>query len=193
MISGRANATEHDVNPWFPVALKLDGRRCVVVGSGETASPRVQSLREAGADVRHVTQFSSADLDGAWLVVLTDRDRELAARIAHACEERRIFYCAVDDPSVGSYAHLALARAGNVVLAIGTNGEAPALARRLRELFQALLARSGLAAFAERHAELRRKTPPERRAEVLGAHVRELRLDGELVLPPDGTDPAQSE
>ena len=55
---------------------------------------------------------------------------------------------------------------------------------RLRELFEALFARAGLAEFAERLAELRRVTPPEKRREVLGAAVRGVRLDGELVLPP---------
>ena len=96
---------------------------------------------------------------------------------------RRIFFAAVDEPSVGSYAHLALARAGTVTAAIGTNGEAPALARRLRELLAGLFERANLAEFAEQHAALRRATPSSERREVLGADVRGLRLDGELVVP----------
>ena len=96
----------------------------------------------------------------------------------------RIFFVAVDDPSCGSFAHLALARAGNVTVAIGTNGEAPALARRLRELLSELFEHADLAGFAARHAELRRATPPAERREVLGADVRDVRLDGQLVLPP---------
>ncbi len=178
------NATGFGVTPWFPVALKLRGRRCLVVGSSEEAATRARALAEAGAEVVELTQFSPADLDGVWLAVLADRDPELADRLDRACEERRIFFAAVDDTRVGSYSHLAIARAGSVVAAIGTHGEAPALARRLRELLQGLFERAGLAEFAERHAELRRATPSDRRREVLGQDVAELKLDGELVLPP---------
>ncbi len=171
------------MTPWFPVALKLEGRRCLVVGSSEEARSRARALGEAGAVVVEKADFAPADLDEVWLAVLADRDAELAARMDRECAARRIFFAAVDEPRFGSYSHLALARAGNVVVAVGTNGEAPALARRLRELLQDLFARSGLAAFAERHAALRRLTPPERRREVLGADVRDVRLEGELVLP----------
>jgi len=171
------------MTPWFPVALKLGGRRCLVVGTSEDAQGRARALTEAGAVVVAAAAFSPADLDGVWLAVLADRDVELAARMDRECEQRRIFFAAVDEPRFGSYSHLALARAGDVVVAIGTNGEAPALARRLRELFQAMFARSGLAAFVARHAALRRLTPPERRRDVLGADVRDVRLEGELVLP----------
>ena len=168
---------------WLPVALRLENRRCLVVGTNEDAVARARALGEAGASVVCAREFAPADLEGTWLAVLTDRDPALASRMHDECEARRIFFCAVDEPKVGSFAHLALARAGNVTAAIGTNGEAPALARRLRELLQELFERAGLAAFAARHAELRRATPSERRRDVLGADVRGVELRGELVLP----------
>jgi siroheme synthase (precorrin-2 oxidase/ferrochelatase) len=179
------NARDFNVVPWFPVALKLRGRRCLVVGSSDEAAARARALAEAGADVVRVPQFSPPDLDGVWLAVLGDRNPELADRLDQACEERRIFFAAVDDTRVGSYSHLAIAKAGSVICAIGTHGDAPALARRLRELLQGLFERANLAAFTERHAALRRATPSERRREVLGADVAEIRIDGELVLPPN--------
>ncbi|HEX5098297.1 MAG TPA: NAD(P)-dependent oxidoreductase [Polyangiaceae bacterium] len=171
------------MTPWFPIALKLSGRRCLVVGAGEEAEARAAALREAGAEVIRSTVFEPSQLDGVWLAVLTTRDIVLASAMDRECEARRIFFAAVDEPSVGSYAHLALARAGNVTAAIGTNGEAPALARRLRELLADLFERANLAEFAEQHAALRRATPSSERREVLGADVRSLRLDGELVVP----------
>jgi siroheme synthase (precorrin-2 oxidase/ferrochelatase) len=183
-LARRDDAKEARVATWFPIALKLAGRRCLVVGTSDEARSRAAALAEAGAVVVATPEFSPAALEGAWLAVLADRDAELAARMDAECEARRIFFAAVDEPRFGSYSHLALARAGGVVVAIGTNGEAPALARRLREVIQDLFARSGLAAFAERHAALRRLTPPERRRDVLGADVRDVRLEGELVLPP---------
>jgi siroheme synthase (precorrin-2 oxidase/ferrochelatase) len=117
------------------------------------------------------------------LLVLADRNPALADELAAEAERRALFYCAVDDVRVGSFSHVAIARAGLVFAAIGSQGEAPALARRLREVFDALFARAGLAEFTERLAELRRVTPPEKRREVLGAAVRDVRFEGELVLP----------
>jgi siroheme synthase-like protein len=192
------------VNGAFPVALKLTGRSVLVVGGGEEATRRTEALLAAGARVtvasaqpnEKLLQMArdarleilqrvpiAADLEGRWLLVLADRNPVLADELAREAEQRALFYCAVDDSRVGSFSHLAIARAGVVFAAIGSHGEAPALARRLRELFDELFARAGLSAFAETLAELRRKTPPERRPEVLNAAVRDVRLEGELVLP----------
>jgi siroheme synthase (precorrin-2 oxidase/ferrochelatase) len=89
----------------------------------------------------------------------------------------------VDEPDVGSFSHVAIARAGPVFAALGTQGEVPALARRLRELIEQLFVRAKLAAFAEKLATLRRSLPPEERREALNRAVRDVSLEGELVLP----------
>lgn len=169
----------------FPVALHLRGRACLVVGGGDDAEQRAGRLRSAGAVVRQVAapDFAEAMLDDVWLAVQTERDSALAARIARACEARRVFFCATDDPAQSSYSHMAIARAGSVKIAVSTDGRAPALARRLREELQRLLDRAALAAFAARLAKLRDETPSGERARVLGAAVAGLRLTGELELP----------
>jgi siroheme synthase-like protein len=188
----------------FPIALDLRGRRCLIVGQGEEAALRARALLSEGARVRVVAEqptpsvrelaeagaevlersYRSEDFDDTWLVVLADRDPALADRLAHETDTRRIFFCAVDDPRVGSFSHLAIARAGIVFAAIGTHGEAPALGRRLRELLSSLFDRAGLAEFASRHATLRRKTPAADRKNILGADVADLELTGDLKVPP---------
>jgi precorrin-2 dehydrogenase / sirohydrochlorin ferrochelatase len=197
------------VNGAFPVALKLTGRSVLVVGGGDEAALRAGALLDAGARVTVVSDTPgeklvamaldarlelvrrapvATDLDGRWLLVLADRNPALADELAREAEQRALFYCAVDDSRVGSFSHVAIARAGVVFAAVGSQGEAPALARRLRELFDGLFARAGLAAFAERLAELRRVTPADKRREVLDAAVRGVRLEGELVLPPEASN-----
>jgi siroheme synthase-like protein len=192
------------VSSSFPIALKLEGRRCVVIGGGPEAIERAQALLRSGASVRVVAEapsdalvelarsgvevvpreFESRDLEGAWLAVLTARDEPLAERLRLETEARRIFFCAVDQPRFSSFSYLAIARAGLAFAAIGTEGEAPALARRLREVLEQLFERAALGSFADRLAKLRRGTPSERRREVLGAAVAPIRIEGELVLPP---------
>lgn len=188
----------------FLVGLKLDGRGCLVVGAGEEAERRATALAHAGARVHVVSEhpspalerlsesgsvslsaraFTESDLDGAWLAVLTDMDRAVAERMFHAAEARRVFFCAVDQPDLGSFSHVALARSGPVTVAISTNGRAPALARRLREELVRVFDAAGLGAFAERLAALRDRTPSARRKAVLGEAVEGVALSGELRLP----------
>src|SRR4051812_40758348 len=168
----------------LPLGLKLDGRACLVVGSGAEVSERATALLAAGAQVHLVSEqpdesaatqastgalrlsrrpFEDADLTGVWLAVLTDRDAALAQRMATRAELERVFFCAVDQPAFSSYSPLALARSGPVTVAISTNGRAPALARRLREELARVFDEAGLAAFAERLARLRDRTPSEDR------------------------------
>jgi precorrin-2 dehydrogenase / sirohydrochlorin ferrochelatase len=191
--------------PPFPVALKLVGRRCLVVGQGSEAAARAAALLDAGAtvDVIHPSpgsevqalqfrterlsierrQWLVGDLQNCWLAVLTDRDPEVASRLAEECEARGLFFCAVDQPKYGSFAHVALARAGALFAAVGSNGRAPALARRLREVLQELFDAAKLGEYVEHVAALREKTPSAERARVLGAAVGGVRIEGKLVLP----------
>jgi siroheme synthase-like protein len=188
----------------FPVALHLDGKPCLVVGQNREAAERALALRDAGAVVVIVSRepdaelaetlereafrverraFVPDDLDGKWLAVLTDRDLELGRAMANEAILRRVLFCATDQAQPNSYSHMALARAGLVTVAIGTNGRAPALGRRLREEFSRLFAAANLAAFAARLAALRDATPEQRRREVLGAAVAGVHFEGRLELP----------
>ncbi|MDF3067994.1 MAG: Siroheme synthase / Precorrin-2 oxidase [Polyangiaceae bacterium] len=184
----------------YPLNLLLDDRKCVVVGGGAEAALRTGNLLEAGARVLLVGEeptpglelltsprlsiearaVEEKDLDDAWLVVQASQDAALAGRIGAWCEARRIFFCAVDQPEHSTYAHLALARAGSLTLAIGTEGRAPALGRRLREEFSRVLTESGAADEVERLAALRAQTPVSERRQVLGRAVADVSFVGSL-------------
>jgi siroheme synthase-like protein len=188
----------------FPVALVLEGRPCLVIGSNTEAAQRAEALFQAGAVVTVVAEqpdaellrpehdgrfklerraFVPADLDDKWLAVLTTFDPELARRVSEAAAERRVLFSAVDQPKVSSFLHVALARAGSLVVAISTAGSAPALGRRLREEFERIFGESQLAAFVERLSALRQKTPSAARRQVLGTAVAGVRFSGKLELP----------
>jgi siroheme synthase-like protein len=184
----------------YPVNLLLDDRLCVVVGGGAEAVRRAGNLLEAGARVLVVgvqatpeldllasgrlrierRTFEDADLDGAWLVVQVAADAALARHLAGLCQTRRIFFCAVDQPEGSSYSHLALARAGSLTLAVGTEGRAPALGRRLREELSRVLSEANAEDEVERLATLRAATPSAERREVMGRAVADVHLTGHL-------------
>ncbi len=184
----------------YPLNLLLDDRRCVVVGGGAEAALRAGNLLEAGARVLVVGEeatpglealtssrlqvehrsFQESDLDEAWLVVQASQDAALARRLGSSCQARRIFFCAIDQPENSSYAHLALVRAGSLTVAIGTEGRAPALGRRLREELGRVLGEAGAADEVERLAALRSSTPTAERREALGRAVADVHFTGTL-------------
>ena len=139
----------------YPVFLKLQGRRVVMVGGGKVAAGKLDGLLAAGAQVTVVAPeirpeleqpgvtlvrraFEAADLDGAWYVVAAapaDVNRQVGA----AADERRVFVNAVDDPAQATAYLGGVVRRAGVTIAISTEGRAPALAGLLREALDASL------------------------------------------------------
>ena len=188
---------------YFPLALDLEGRSCLVIGSGSEALRRASALLEAGAALEIVAEAASnelrefanaqgvplheraatgSDFNGRWLAVFAERNAELAASLGAEARARRVFFCAVDEPRASSFAHMAQARAGLVTVAVSTQGKAPALGRQLSAEFTRLFAAAGLAAFADELAKLREVTPSAERGSVLGAAVSGVAIEGRLRL-----------
>lgn len=168
----------------LPVFLDLRGRRVVVIGGGEVALRKVRMLQRAGAQVRIVAPalhadlsadaarggiehraalFAPEDLDDAWLAVAATGDTEVNRAVAAAAAARRIFINAVDDSEACSLLMPAIVDRSPLVVAIGTGGGAPVLARRTRAQLEALLPGSlgTLAAAASRWRERARSASPD--------------------------------
>jgi precorrin-2 dehydrogenase/sirohydrochlorin ferrochelatase len=133
---------------YYPVGLDLRGRACLVVGGGAVARRKVDGLCAAGALVTVVApqarpmpegvavrlrSFTDADLDGVALAVAASDDRELNARVARLARDRGVWVNVADDPQVGDVVLPAVARRGDLQIAVSTGGASPALASRLRE------------------------------------------------------------
>lgn len=187
----------------FPVALKLVGRRCLIVGDGAEAVQRLEALATAGADLVLVSaspsphlrsralelgaalalrDYHTSDLDGVWLAVLCDQNSELATRMGADAEARQVFFCAVDQPAPSSYSHVALVRSGPLCVAIGSEGKAPALARRLKQELARALGNPAVSAFVDALIELRQSAPTEGRGALLTREAARLRLEGAFVV-----------
>lgn len=124
-----------------------------------SASPSASVDADADADATaQVTierrAFDAHDVAGAWLVIAATDDASVQARVAKACSEARVFCVAVDDPPNASAYGGALLRRGPVTIAISTSGEAPALARLMREVLEQALPDEG---FVEAARALREK------------------------------------
>jgi siroheme synthase-like protein len=142
----------------FPVLLELGDKRCVVVGALPVREGKVEALLAGGAtDVLVVASsppdqldelelldgvtvarrsWTRADLAGAFLVIAHDTDRAERARLGSAARAAGALVNIVDDIPQCDWAMPALVRRGELLLAIGTGGASPALARKLRERFE---------------------------------------------------------
>ncbi|HEY6705648.1 MAG TPA: siroheme synthase CysG [Xanthobacteraceae bacterium] len=146
---------------FLPVFLNTSSGLVIVVGSGEPARGKLRLLRAAGAHVRWFSRdvdvaeemltlsgpgrleisFGDplkADLADAVAIVSAAGDA-LDAQIAARARRHRIPVNVVDRPELSTFIFPAIVDRGEVVVAIGTGGASPILARRLRELIEALL------------------------------------------------------
>lgn len=146
--------------PLLPLFVALEGRDVLVVGGGPVGERKAGELVAARACVRVVAPeateelatlaergtiawerraFEEGDVRGAWLVVAATDDAGVQRRVADACEAARVFCVAVDDPPNASAYGASILRRGALTVAISTSGEAPALARLLREVLEQAL------------------------------------------------------
>ncbi|GID97231.1 uroporphyrinogen-III C-methyltransferase [Amorphoplanes digitatis] len=158
----------------YPLALKLDGRRVLVVGGGAVATRRMPALLAAGARVDvvapaltpalrahaeagrltwHERRFAASDVDGAWLVQVAVDDPAAAAEVSAAAERRGVFCVRADDRAAATAWTPAVTRHDQVTVAVTDGGDRK----------RALAVRDQIAAALE-------ATPPRER-ESLKGHV----------------------
>jgi precorrin-2 dehydrogenase / sirohydrochlorin ferrochelatase len=137
----------------FPMFLKLEGRACLVVGAGTLAEGKIDGLLLSGAAVRVVApranaaveewartaaicwearEFSPADLDGMFLVIVATSSKDLNKAVFREAQRRNVLCNVVDDPEHCDFYYPAVVRRGQLQIAISTAGESPALAQKLR-------------------------------------------------------------
>jgi precorrin-2 dehydrogenase/sirohydrochlorin ferrochelatase len=137
----------------FPIFLKLEGRRCVVIGAGAVGTQKIAGLLEAGADVVVVDpspavsfreHFASrvtwqkrnyvpSDLDAAYLVIVATSDEALNWQIYDEAQRRGILANVVDVPPLCDFYYPAVVRRGALIVAVSSQGESPHLAQRVRD------------------------------------------------------------
>jgi precorrin-2 dehydrogenase / sirohydrochlorin ferrochelatase len=138
----------------FPMFMKLEGKRCLVVGAGKVGEPKIASLLDTGARIHVVAfeasdmvrkwaqegkitldlrAFTAADLDAIFLAVVATASRELNASIYNEAQRRGVLCNVVDDPAYCDFYYPAVVRRGDLQIAISTNGKSPALSQKIRQ------------------------------------------------------------
>jgi uroporphyrin-III C-methyltransferase/precorrin-2 dehydrogenase/sirohydrochlorin ferrochelatase len=168
----------------LPIFLKLEGRRCLLVGAGNVALDKIGSLLKTGLRLRVVAPearaeirqlaldrnlewieraFEPADLDGNFLVIAATDSHEVNSAVYRGAVERKILCNSVDDIPNCDFFFGSVVSRGDLQIAISTAGESPAVAQRLRREIDKQLPED-LGPWLAQLGELRR--------EVLSTHPR---------------------
>jgi precorrin-2 dehydrogenase/sirohydrochlorin ferrochelatase len=176
----------------FPMFMKLEGRRCLVVGAGKVGEPKIGGLLDTGAHIHVIAveanegvhawakagkitlelrAFAAEDLGGTFLAVVATASHALNESIYREAQRRGVLCNVVDVPEYCDFYYPAVVRRGDLQIAISTNGQSPSLAQKLRQQLERQFG-PGYAEWVAELGETRRLVlasdlDPERKSELL--------------------------
>ena len=140
--------------PFYIACLKLEGRKCLVVGGGDIGLEKVEGLLACNGDVTLVAPdaieplrdlaaegsirwerraYEPADLEGSFMAIAATSDTDVNIRVYEDAERRAMLVNVVDVPPLCNFILPAIIRTGPLAIAISTAGASPALAKRIRD------------------------------------------------------------
>src|SRR5882757_493880 len=138
----------------FPIFLKIAARPCIVIGAGNLAESKIESLQAAHAKVTVIApearpriadlaaageiewrqrEYAEGDVTGHFLVVAATNNPAVNRAVYKEATENDVLCNAVDDPPFCDFYFPSVVRRGDLQIAISTAGASPALAQRLRK------------------------------------------------------------
>ncbi len=145
---------------WFPIFLALGDSPALVVGGGAVALRKTRQLLEAGCRVSVVAPrcerefqpwieqrrvcwralpFAPEMVVGHRLVIAATNDAGLNRLVAASANRFGVLVNVVDDPALCDFIVPAVVDRSPLVIAVGTGGKAPILARQVRASLEAML------------------------------------------------------
>ena len=149
-------------NNLYPVFLKLNNLKVLIVGGGFVAEEKLTFLLKSSPDA-HITMvspmfregtldlakkgdvtlirdvYSKKYLKGNHLVIATTNVPEVNIKIYKHCRKRGVLVNVADNPPFCDFYMGGIVTKGNVKVAISTNGKSPTTAKRLRQFFEDMI------------------------------------------------------
>lgn len=144
---------------YYPVFVRLQGKRAVIVGGGRVAERKALTLIKADATVdiispaitknlqgyrdkgliRHIKRgFRKGDLKDAFIVIAATSSRDVNSRVEREAQEQGCLINVVDTPSEGNFIAPSIVRRGPLTIAISTEGQSPAISKAIRKELESL-------------------------------------------------------
>ena len=135
--------------------IQMQDKLCVIGGGGKVAYRKVSMMLSFGARVTVIAPkicdelqkieskqdalllvqrpFEDGDIEGADVVIMATNDSKLNSEVADICKERRILVNVVDVKKDCGFYFPAIVRQKDVVVAVSTGGNSPALAAKIKK------------------------------------------------------------
>jgi uncharacterized protein len=150
-------------NHLFPVFVKLERLRLLIVGGGKVGLEKLQTVLqnspatavtlvapEISAPVRELANdfanvrllerpYHHSDLEYADIVIVAVNDRSVSQTVAREAREKGLLVNVADTPELCDFYLSSVVRKGNLKIAISTNGKSPTIAKRLKEEIGAMI------------------------------------------------------
>jgi precorrin-2 dehydrogenase / sirohydrochlorin ferrochelatase len=141
------------LNSNYPIMLRLEGKKVVVVGGGKVAERKVTGLLGTGSRIIVISpeatdelrglagsgmiewlekSFSKEDIDGALLIFAATNDKDLNQSIKKAASDQQLVNIA-DDPEGADFHVPSHIQRGRLSIAVSTGAASPTLAKKIRE------------------------------------------------------------
>jgi precorrin-2 dehydrogenase/sirohydrochlorin ferrochelatase len=186
--------------------LKLEGKRCLVVGAGKVGEPKILGLIDTGASIHvlaleasdevkewaragkitlELRPFVETDLAGVFLTVVATASRTLNESIYREAQRRGVLCNVVDVPEYCDFYYPAVVRRGDLQIAISTSGQSPSLAQKLRQQIERQFG-PGYASWvaelgATRKLVLASDLSPQRKSDLLHSLASRQALEAALI------------
>ena len=147
-----------DKNHLYPVFLKLENLRVLLVGGGNVGYEKLTSLLSnspgtavtiVAAEIRDEViklvnnhpactiiqrNFEDADLENKEIVICATDNKELHKRIKKLANAKKLLVNVADTPELCDFYLGSIVQKGNLKIAISTNGKSPTIAKRIKEV-----------------------------------------------------------
>lgn len=144
-------------NKLFPVFLKLENFRVLIIGGGKVAHEKVSAILSNSPKTQiklvgthlseeikqlvkdhptievHQRSFIEADLDNTDFVISAVNNKETSLFIKQLAQSKNILTNVADTPEQCDFYLGSIVQKGNVKIAVSTNGKSPTMAKRIRE------------------------------------------------------------
>ncbi|MFP7299610.1 NAD(P)-binding protein [Neobacillus niacini] len=185
------------MNSNYPIIVRLDGKKAVVIGGGRVAERKVTRLLGTGALITvispiatdelkrlasiglirwRVKSFSKEDLEGAFLIFAATNDNVVNQTIKEAASEQQLVNMA-DDPDGSDFHVPSHFQRGRLSISVSTGGASPTLAGKIKEQLESQFDEQFEDyvefLFSARQRILQEVKEPSRKREILSAIVSE--------------------
>ncbi len=147
-------------NTLFPVFLKLEQFRVLIVGGGKVALEKIRAILlnspethltivAAAVSVEvydflklypavkiYVREYEHSDLDDVNVLIVAINDQQKSRAIKEEATRRKILANVADTPDQCDFYLGSIVQKGHIKIAVSTNGKSPTLAKRIRETFE---------------------------------------------------------